>query len=120
MTKLAVIFSLVLFLCGCSPKGEAVAPPDGLEKAVRDYYTRSHWPAEKIAGISVRAYPNETFFVTVEGDSTNPLDASNGQELRHGVRYLIAQKAYNSGSVNWQIQLANKNNVKLYGIEPND
>jgi len=109
---------IVLWFSSCSPRGELVAPPDGLEQAVRDYYAQRKWPADEIKGVSVRAYPNDAYFLTVEGMSTDPLDNSNGTELRRGIRYFIAQKAYQNGATHWQVQQANKDNIKLYGIDP--
>ncbi len=104
-------FFLVKMLFSGSNRGELITPPNGMKLAVQSYLAPSNII---LRGISVRAYPNEGYYITADVENTQATPTYSRKNTWH----FIAQKAQSSNGDYWQIKSANKNRLRILGVKP--
>lgn len=111
--KRKILFVVLVFCflaCG-KPNGELVNPPEGLEQSIKDYCVQKGW---QFHGLSVRAYPNDAYLVTI--DHSSPMNPTS-PTLTRTAKQFIAEKGAADGAQYWQITFATKEKMKVLGIK---
>ena len=106
MKAITLILLLVVFVAGCKTySGELVDTPEGLQESLQTYCDqRKHLLQDH----SVRQFSDDVFLVTLTFQRTLKYEKPEFDSVD-----LIAQK----GSTNWQLSVADKERLKLFGIK---